>query len=182
MAALPVDGLGRIIAVFLILAHRDEQDGVADGGQRVPQLMGEGGQEIVLLLVVFLELLDEHLAIVLGPLAVIDVERYARHGNRPSGGVAQAAPLDADPMDRPIRPTGAVLDIEVGIPVGGFGDRPPPCWPVDVEHSRGPIVVGERIAGIEAVVGFGLPVADGQKTTLRPAGPETQPSDEVSGL
>ena len=73
MAALPLDDFRRIIVVFLGIAPRHEYDRVADGGQRVPELMGKRGQEVVFLPVVFLKLGDQSFPILLCSLSVGDV-------------------------------------------------------------------------------------------------------------
>ena len=45
----------------------------ADGGQRIPQLVAEDGQEFVFLPIVLLEQPEELFPLLLGPLAVGDV-------------------------------------------------------------------------------------------------------------
>ena len=67
--------------MFFVVAHGHEHDRVADGGQRVPQLVGEHGQEVVFLLVVFLKLPNQSFPILLGPLSVGDVHAGGNEKN-----------------------------------------------------------------------------------------------------
>ena len=157
--------------------RRASCDGVGDGGERVPQLVGEHGEELVLAPVGLLEPLGLMPELVLHPFPLGEVEREPGHAQRRAvAGVLAPAP-DEDPMRGPVGPDRPVLDLEVGPPLERRRHRFVDAGPVVGVDGLEEVVVGERgLRGPSVVRLAGLRAGE------RPAGEVELPAAELADI
>lgn len=115
MPRLPLDGIHRIIEVFSYGGHGHERHGVADGGERVPQLVGEHGKELIFALI---SLLESHRR----PLLVVDVDHDAGKAHGTTIGISFNLAASDNPTDRAVTLDDTIFRRVVGTRFDGLSD------------------------------------------------------------